>query len=56
MADTTKHDEKPEGFDKLDRLFRGVVTVSNKSVQKKMATEKAARARARQRTKKRKRR
>jgi hypothetical protein len=47
MADTTKPDDKPVGMDKLDRLFRGVVSASNKSVRQKMAAEKRARKRKR---------
>ncbi len=48
MADTTKREDKPAGLDNLDRLFRDVVSVSNKSVRAKMAAEKRQRARKRQ--------
>jgi hypothetical protein len=47
MADTTKREDKPAGLDKLDRLFRDVVSVSNKAVQRKMKAEKQARKRKR---------
>lgn len=47
MADKKKRDESGEAFERFDRLFKGVVSVSNKAVQEKMKEEKRKRARKR---------